>query len=308
MMRKALGRGLDALIDGGGDALARGITDTPGGYQDNANALVMVAPERIAASRLQPRQYFDPEKIAELAAAIKSQGIIEPLVVRRATAGDTEYELIAGERRLRAARAAGLELVPVIVKELDDRAALEMSLVENILRENLNAIEEGSAFTRLNREFDLSHEEIAARIGKSRPYVTNLIRLTELPPEIIEMIGNGELTAGQVRPLIAMESAEEQMAAAQKILEGRISARGAERIGSSKRTIRGGQGARFDLRNRGGDANLDALAESIQRAMRRKVSIVKRRGKKPGRIELQYYNDEDLTVLAELLMTSSRAA
>ena len=136
---------------------------------------------------------------------------------------------------MRAARAAGLETVPVIVRDLDDRAALEMSLVENLAREELNAVEEGRAFARLSREFSLSHDDIANRIGKSRPYVSNAIRLLDLPETILEMIAQGRLSAGQARPLLALSSAEARIAAAQKIVEGGITARGAEEIAAAHR-------------------------------------------------------------------------
>jgi ParB family chromosome partitioning protein len=191
----------------------------------------------------------------------------------------------------------------VIVRELDDRGALEMSLVENLLREDLNAIEEGRAFIRLSKEFSLTHEEIADRIGKSRPYVTNMIRLMELPLPVIDMIGRGELTGGQVRPLLTMGSPEAQVAAARSIVEGKISARGAEEISAVAREVRNGGGERAVSEN---DANLNALAESMQRALKRKVRIIRQRGKKPGRVEIEYYDEEDLNGLAEMLTESPR--
>ena len=262
---------------------------------------MMLRVDRIMPSPFQPRRNFDPERLKELADAIRSQGVIEPLIVRRRPGDLTgrEYELIAGERRLRAARDAGLEHVPVVLRDLDDRGALEMSLVENLSREDLNAVEEGRAFVRLSKEFALSHDEIAARIGKSRPYVTNTLRLLELAAPVVEMIASGQLTAGQARPLLRLPAAEEQIAAARRIVEGRISARGAEQIASAHRSARRGGAIRPS-----GDANLNALAESIQRALKRKVRIVRCRGKTPGRIEIEYYNDDDLTGVARMLVGS----
>jgi ParB family chromosome partitioning protein len=181
------------------------------------------------------------------------------------------------------------------VRDLDDRGALEMSLVENLSREDLNAVEEGRAFIRLSKEFALSHDEIAARIGKSRPYVTNMLRLLELAAPVVQMIASGQLSAGQARPLLRL-SAAEQIEAARRIVEGRISARGSEQIASAHRPVRRGGAIRSS-----GDANLNALAESIQRALKRKVRIVRCRGKTPGRIEIEYYNDEDLTGVARML-------
>src|SRR5216683_984653 len=325
MNRRPLGRGLDALIQSttafadarravGDESLTAGAANdksTNGSREGSSNGadtgrvdhagLQLIALERIVAGRFQPRQYFAEAALAELAEAIKAQGIIEPLIARRTADG---YELIAGERRLRASRIAGLATVPVIVRDLDDRAALEMSLVENLLREDLNVVEEGQAFARLSHEFALTHDAIAARVGKSRSYVTNIIRLMELPEEVLQMIGRGELTGGQVRPLLALSSPEAQLAEARKIAETKISSRDAEAIASAQRGSRRGQGvraARID------DPNLIALGESLQRTLKRKVRIVRRRGKSPGRVELEFYNDDDLTALARTLAASGRA-
>jgi ParB family chromosome partitioning protein len=274
MMRKPLGRGLDALI--GNSAAARiesGADDSHGGQ------FTMAPVGSIAPGAFQPRINFDKERLAELTRAIQSQGIIEPLIVRRIDAADADgprYELIAGERRLRAARAAGLETVPVVVRELDDRAALEMSLVENIVREDLNAVEEGLAFFRLVDHFELSQDEIARR----------------------------ELTAGQARPLLAIQSPEKQLSAARRIAAVGISARGAEEMATANRP----RGSKNAGARSSGDANLNALAEGLQRALKRKVRIFKRRGRSPGRIEIDYYDDNDLTAVAEMLLGNSRAS
>jgi len=298
MTRRSLGRGLDALID---NSFAN---------EDAPSALLLVAPDRIAASPFQPRRYFDGEKLHDLAEAIRNQGIIEPLIVRPTRDGaEADYELIAGERRLRAAREIGLAVVPVVVRELDDRAALEMSLVENLAREDLNPVEEGRAFIRLNREFGLSHDEIATRIGKSRPYVTNITRLLELPLPVVTMIERGDMSAGQARPLLSMTSADEQLAAALKIANEKISARGAEEIAVAQRpAARAGQGIAKNRRPEPVvDANLGALAQTVQRALKRKVLITKGRGRKPGRIELEYYNNDDLSTLSRMLIVAGRA-
>lgn len=300
MTRRPLGRGLDALIGGADVATpANGHVDSAAGTP--VVAVLMVEPDRIVKSRFQPREAFEPEALNELTAAIKAQGIVEPLIVRPSGGGN--YELIAGERRLRASRLAKLEHVPVIVRDLDDRSALEMSLVENLLREDLNPIEEGNAFSRLNREFALTHEAIASRIGKSRTYVTNMIRLTELPPTILEMINAGALTAGQVRPLLALQSADEQIEQARLIANGKLSARDAEQLAAVHKRSESKFGARLNAKPQvHPDPNLRALTESIQRALKRKVQITHRRGRHAGRIELEYYSDDDLTVLARALI------
>jgi ParB family chromosome partitioning protein len=302
MIRKPLGRGLDALI---GNVAAP--IDAGAGAEDNADGQFrMASVGSITPGAFQPRINFDKERLAELTLAIQSQGIIEPLIVRRTDAPENDgprYELIAGERRLRAARAAGLETVPVVVRELDDRAALEMSLVENIVRENLNAVEEGLAFFRLVDHFGLTHDQVAARVGKSRSYVSNSIRLLELPQEILNMIAKGELNAGQARPLLSIASVDAQLSAARRIAAVGISARGAEEIATASRPRTKTTAARS-----AGDANLNALAEGLQRALKRKVRIFKRRGRSPGRIEIDYYDDNDLTAVAEMLLGNARAS
>jgi ParB family transcriptional regulator, chromosome partitioning protein len=303
MTRRPLGRGLDALISNS-DAVTpvNGHTDSSAGHTGTPSfAVLMVELGQIVVNRFQPRQVFEPEALEELAAAIKAQGVVEPLIVRPLSAGN--YELIAGERRLRASQLAKLERVPVIVRELDDRGALEVSLVENLLRENLNPVEEGSAFCRLNREFALTHEEIASRIGKSRTYVTNMIRLTELPVAILEMVNTGILTAGQVRPLLALQSADEQIAQARLIADGKLSSRDAEQLAAARKRSETNRASALQAKTTShSDPNLKALMESIQRALKRKVQITQGRGRRPGRIELEYYNDDDLTILARILI------
>jgi len=306
MIRKPLGRGLGALIESTAFE-----STTPKSQAARENTSITMAPAvRISAGQFQPRQHFDPERLSELTRAIQSQGIIEPLIVRIVGNPDDfegpRYELIAGERRLRAARAAGLETVPVIVRDLDDRAALEMSLVENLAREELNAVEEGRAFARLSGEFSLSHDDIANRIGKSRPYVSNAIRLLDLPETILAMIAQGKLSAGQARPLLALSSAEARIDAARKIVEGGITARGAEDIAAAHRKRSASGSASNPRANSSSDPNLNALVDTLQRALKRKVRVVRRRGKSPGRIEIDYYDENDLTALAATLSGANR--
>jgi ParB family chromosome partitioning protein len=310
MMRKPLGRGLDALISN--SSASAGI-ETPAPDAGGDGQFRMAPVGSITAGPFQPRITFDKEKLAELTRAIQSQGIIEPLIVRRIGAADAHepesdgprYELIAGERRLRAARDAGLEAVPVVVRELDDRAALEMSLVENIVREELNAVEEGLAFFRLADHFGLSHDQIAERVAKSRPYVSNSIRLLELPQPILKMIAKGELTAGQARPLLALGSADAQLSAARRIAAVGISSRGVEEMAESSRPR---ASSKKGANRSAADANLMALAEGLQRALKRKVRISRRRGRIPGRIEIDYYDDNDLNAVAEMLLGNTRAS
>ncbi len=307
MIRRGLGRGLDALIESTESATVSDLVparaDTDGGGN------LSVGLDLIVPSPLQPRRHFDSARLQELAQAIRSQGIIEPLVVRPAPPTDgaaARYELIAGERRWRAARIAGLSVVPIVVRELDDHAALEMSLVENLMREDLNPVDEAHGFERLARSFGMSHEQVAARIGKSRPYVSNAIRLLDLPPAVLEMIERGELSAGQARPLLAIASSEAQTVAARRIVEGRISARGAEELAGAARRARGGSIRGAAAGNSTLDPNLAALAEAMQRGLKRKVRIVRARGRKPGRIEIEFYGVDDLSALAATLGGAAR--
>ncbi len=291
MTRKPLGRGLGALIAGMAEE------QTADGAPSN---LIEAPVKRIVPSPFQPRRHFGAERLRELTDAIRAQGVIEPLVVRsipEPDLGGPLYELIAGERRLRAAREAGLETVPVVVRDFDDRTALEVSLVENIAREDLNAVDEARALASLAREFALSHEQIAQRIGKSRPYVSNAIRMLELPDAVLQMIERGELTAGQARPLLSLDSAAAQISAAREIAAGGISARGAEEMSRQAR-VRPPSASRTDV-------HLQALVDSLQRALKRKVRVVRGRGKAPGRVEIEFYNDDDLTGLAAMLTNQS---
>lgn len=292
MLRRPLGRGLDALIE---NTLA----------QPGAGQVSLVRLDEIAPGPYQPRTHFDPERLAELAQAIKSQGIIEPLIVRFTGADGSSrqpYQLIAGERRLRAARLVGLERVPAMLRELDDRGALEMALVENLAREELNPVEEGRAMKRLNLDFGQTHDDIAARIGKSRPYVSNALRLLELPEAVLDLIALSKLTVGQARPLLALASADAQIAAARAILERGLTARSAEALAQEQRRRRNPGMPR----PANDDPNLNALVEGLQRALKRKVRIIKKRGKSPGRVELDYYDENDLNALASALMGESR--
>jgi ParB family transcriptional regulator, chromosome partitioning protein len=310
MIRKPLGRGLDALIDRGGLAREAGAAGAP--------VLLLVAPDRIVPSPFQPRRHFDADRMEELTNAIRAQGIIEPLIVRP-MAGDMDeprYELIAGERRLRAARTAGLTVVPIVVRDVGDHEALEMSLVENLVREDLNPIEEARAFVRLSKEFNLSHEEIAGRISRSRSYVTNTMRLLELPIPVVELISIGGLTPGQARPLLSMSSANEQIQAAARIAQDKVTAREAEQIAVDNRPVSRAIVTRAETERlerpklpseERPDANLGALADSLQKALKRKVRIAPKHGKTAGRIELEYYDNNDLTEVSRMLIVAGTA-
>ena len=217
--RRGLGRGLEALL---GEAPATELPEAP-----HADDPASVALDEIYRSPFQPRRRVDDEGLEELAASIRSQGLLQPVVVRpRATGG---FELIAGERRWRAAQRAGLESVPVVIRDVDDRQALAMALIENVQREDLNPIEEARGLERLRQEFDLTQEQVAQAVGKSRPAVANLLRLLNLPEAVCDMLAQGDLEMGHARALLALP-AEDREPMARVVVKGQLSVRQTEAL------------------------------------------------------------------------------
>ncbi|PKM11528.1 MAG: chromosome partitioning protein ParB [Gammaproteobacteria bacterium HGW-Gammaproteobacteria-3] len=214
LKKRGLNRGLDALL---GDVAPK----------EKKSDLQQLPIEWLQRGKYQPRKDIDPEKIQELAESIKAQGIIQPLVLRQI---DTEkYEIIAGERRWRAAQLAGLHEVPVIIRDIDDRAAMAIALIENIQREDLNPLEEAEAFKRLLDEFGLTHQQIADAVGKSRVTVTNLLRLIDLQPEVKKLLLGRQLEMGHARALLAL-SGDVQVAAAHKVVKQNLTVRATEKL------------------------------------------------------------------------------
>ena len=214
VQKRGLGRGLDALL---GDVSAK----------EDKQQLQTLPIEYMQRGKYQPRKDIDPEKLQELADSIKAQGVIQPVVVRKI---DLEkYEIIAGERRWRAAQLAGLQLLPVVIKNIDDRAAMAIALIENIQREDLNPLEEAEALKRLLDEFAMTHQQIADAVGKSRATVTNLLRLMDLHPDVKKLLLNKQLEMGHARALLALEG-QKQVAIANKIAKEGLSVRVAERL------------------------------------------------------------------------------
>jgi ParB family chromosome partitioning protein len=213
--KRGLGRGLDALL---GD-----VSST----QERTHALETLPIEYLQRGKFQPRKDINPEKLQDLANSIKAQGIIQPIVVR--AIAHNQYEIVAGERRWRAAQLAGLAEVPVVIKEVDDHAAMAIALIENIQREDLNPLEEADALKRLLDEFSMTHQQIADAIGKSRATVTNLLRLIELQPEVKMLLINKQLDMGHARALLALEGSK-QIDAARKIVKDGLTVRAAERL------------------------------------------------------------------------------
>ena len=283
MQKKGLGKGLSALIPG---------IDAPG---ETPNLQVEV--DRIASNPSQPRRSFDEAKIDELAASVRDQGIIQPLLVRRVGAG---YELIAGERRLRAARKAGLREVPVIVREASNSETLQLALLENLQREDLNPIEEATAYQRLQEEFELSQEEIAQKVGKSRPAVANCMRLLLLPREVQQELAQGKLPVGQARALLGLESEALMLAAAREVITKGLSTREAERLVARLKS-----GRKRKRETALSDSNLRSLVEQLQRSLGTKVRLVHRAGSGRGKVEIEYYSLADLERIIQM-MTGGR--
>ena len=270
---RGLGRGLEALLSTEESDLA----------QVMELDLTMIIPQEN-----QPRKIFKEEALQELASSIKEHGVLQPVLVR--PRGDY-YEIIAGERRWRAAELAGLQNIPALVKEIEDIEAAEISLVENLQREDLSAIEEARAYKHLSEYYDYTQELIAERVGKSRAYIANTIRLLNLSPEIIEMIDKKQITPGHARALLALRSSREQIAAANEIIKSKLSVRQVEQ-NTKSRPDRSGK------ENQKGPDLLE-LEERLQRYFGTRAEINRQR--KGGKIEITYYSEEDLDRILDLL-------
>ena len=281
----ALGRGLSALISEKKDVV-----------EEQAGAL-QVATALIKDNRLQPRQTYDVVKIDELAASIKDKGLLQPIVVRRAGEG---YEVIAGERRLKAARQLGLEKVPVIVKEADDQEALVLALIENIQREELNPIEEAESFRRLIEEFKHTQEDVARMVSKDRATVANLVRLLKLPKEIQKAVADGKLTTGHARPLLSIQDAAVQREIFDRILAKGFSVREVEEqvkaLSEGKKPAKKTAAPRSTMK----DPELASLEEELRRVFGTKVEIHNKRGNK-GRLVIEYYSLNDFDRILEVV-------
>ena len=284
----ALGRGLDALIPRVDSPLEEHSGDA-------SKAFLECDIDLIRPNRYQPRSHFAPEELTQLSESIQAQGVLQPILVRRLDAG---FELVAGERRLRAAKLAGLGRVPVVVKEVSDAQMLEMSIVENIQRENLNPMEEAEAYHRLIEEFGLTQEQASTRVGKSRSAVANFLRLRQLPEPIKASIVAGQLSMGHARALLGADTAAQQNAAWRAILRKGLSVRQTEEL--IKRLRMASQAVEIK-KDSTEDRHLSSVAENLSRRFGTKVQI-KRRGKK-GRLEIEFYSNEDLDRLLQLLET-----
>jgi ParB family chromosome partitioning protein len=295
--RKALGRGLSALLGprptGPGQEAPDHAT-TPRA----AGEVLQVPVDEIDPNPVQSRTVFQAERLQELAQSIQTNGVIQPLVVRKA---GERHQLVAGERRWRAARIAGLATVPVIVQQLSDEQLLEVTLVENIQREDLTPIEVAHAFDRLVKDLGLSHEEIAKRTGKDRTTITNTLRLLRLPRDLQQLVSEHRLSVGHARAILGLPTEELQRQVAEKASSQGLSVRQVERLIQKMTESREPK----DVAEILDDPNVKAAVEELERALGTRVRIVPR-SEQRGRIEIEYYSAEDLDRIYSLITTESK--
>ena len=286
--KKGLGRGLDALL--GKNTIATGEATGPQGE------LRELPIDQLQRGRYQPRREMDPEALEDLAQSIRSQGIMQPIIVRPLT--HDQHEIIAGERRWRAARIAGLDTVPVLIREIPDEAAVAMALIENIQREDLNPLEEAQALHRLNSDFQLTHQELAALVGKSRATVTNLLRLLALGDEVKRLLENGDLEMGHARALLSLDTVQQREAARLIVAKG-LSVRQTEDLVRSLTENAGGQrGKKMPASQTQPD--IQRLQDNLSERLGAAVSIQHRQSGK-GSLVIRYNNLDELDgILAHL--------
>ena len=289
MQKKGLGRGLSALIPSAELKTESRAEQTP----------PEIAVDRITPSPFQPRRSFDEAKIEELASSIRNQGIIQPLVVRPK---DDGFELIAGERRWRAAMKAGLSRVPVVIREASDHEALQLALVENLQREDLNAIEEANGYRRLQEEFHWSQEEMAERVGKSRPAIANSLRMLSLPAEVQQEVVAGNLPAGQARALLGLHTEALIISASREVIAKGLSTRETEKM---VRLLLIGRKRRRQVSLI--DPDLKSIVEELQRALGTRVRLIPKARTSKGKIEIEYYTLPDLERIIQSITKSSTA-
>lgn len=288
--RKALGRGLDTLIPADTEIAEEASILVPKSIAINIGERIKTAPiETIVPNRLQPRKVFDEEKIKELADSIKEQGIIQPLIVTQISTG--RYELIVGERRLRAAKLAGLPEVPIIIKNVDTEEMLELSIIENVQREDLNPIEEANAIQELTDQFNYTQDEIAARLGKSRTAVANTLRLLNLPKVIQDDIAGGRMSAGHARALLSLNHLQDQLRLRERILNAALTVRDIERMiqNLKPQASRASKKSNVSL-----TPQMKFISDEITKKLATKIRLEPDKEKKGGRIVIEYYTPQDL--------------
>ncbi|MBU2063646.1 MAG: ParB/RepB/Spo0J family partition protein [Candidatus Omnitrophica bacterium] len=284
MERKVLGKGLEALINPA--------------VLEKEEKVIMLDPAQIRPNRYQPRQDFDGEKLQELVASINEKGIVQPVIVRHNPGG--EYELIAGERRLRAVKELGHKEVPAVVKNVNDQELLEFSIIENIQRQDLNALEEAKAYETLINDFGFSQEQVAKTVGKNRSTVTNTLRLLSLPRAIKEALSRGMISFGHAKAILSLEDADKQARLCERIMREGLSVREAENLAGTNR-----KEPKTKTAKTGKDHHVREVEEELQQIFATKVNVV--HGKKRGKIQIEYYSLDDLERLLAIIRKQNQA-
>jgi ParB family chromosome partitioning protein len=275
--KRGLGKGLGALI--------------PENEEKVQNAIVELKITDVEPNDKQPRRAFDDQALTDLSESIKEHGVVQPIIVSQIGNG---YQIIAGERRWRASRLAGKKTIPAIIKECSNLEVMELALIENLQREDLNSIEEAQAYKSLIEEYKMTQEEISKKIGKSRPAIANSLRLLQLPQIIKEMIGEGKITQGHARALLAIEGEKKQLEIAEKVISQQLNVRQIEKL--AKDTKKNEKPEKLPDEYQ---IEIDQLEERLKAALGTKVSIQYKNNK--GRIEIEYYSNEELDRIIELL-------
>ena len=296
-MAKGLGRGLEGLFE------ENSITDLDG---INEKELIYVKITSIEPNKEQPRKAFDKQKLDELAFSVAEHGILQPIIVKKAGRG--RYRIISGERRWRAAKLAGVMEVPVIIRDIDEKTSFEIGLIENLQREDLNIVEEAKGYKTLIDEFSMTQEQVAERVGKSRPVIANSMRILALPDEILDMVLDGQLTSGHARALLPMTeksgNVSELIKTAKQIVSRGLTVRDVEQMARpAKRTLK--KVKKDDPK----EIYIKEIEDNISREWSRKVKITENRTKKgiKGQIILEYYGDDDFNELISALLNNSDA-
>lgn len=313
--KPSLGRGLGSLL--GGADLADPSAVTTGGHSSANTApptsaisstmtvvtqipeeqqIWTIAIDRLVPNTQQPRQTFQPEALRDLAASIKEKGILQPITARRLN--ERQFEIIAGERRWRAAQQAGLHEVPVILKKVTEQDSLELAIIENIQRENLNPIEEAEAFEHLLQDYSLTQQQVAEKLGKERSSVANTLRLLSLPPEVKVMVRKNEISTGHAKVLLSVEDTQKQISLAKQIVDEKLSVRATEKLAAKAKTdLRTAASGKAPVDVDVPQRLIDGLSAELQKLVGTKVSIDYADAK--GRLQIHFYSDEQLTHLVE---------
>lgn len=291
--KKSLGKGLSALI-GSSDAMTRvdpvPLADPPAALPDGT-VLIHINPRTVRNNPKQPRRHFEEEHLLELAQSIRNDGVLEPIVVRKLDSG--EYELVSGERRVRASVLAELENVPAVCRDVSDHDMLRLGIIENVQREDLNAIELGQAYLQLIEELKCTQDELSDLVGKKRATIANTMRLLQLPEDVQEHVISGKISMGHARALLSLESPEEQRVACRKIIQNGLSVRDAEKATRPKT-------ARKSSNGNGVDPHVTAIEDEMRKRLGTKVRL-HADNKNRGKIEIEFYDLDDLDRILDIL-------